>query len=184
MKKLFVGTVAAFALGTIAISLSPVRVAAASQQDDETISAIKIENARLREENAILRERVQLRRENEALRASLKNQEQPSPAIQSSPTKQPNPKIQSAQAAESAYAADMHSRTPIYKAEPLVARSSWDGFYLGLGIGSRWTHTDASVESVNFGNSPSPNALGSMDIDGASFRFSPYLGYNWQVSPK
>src|SRR6185437_4216380 len=101
MKKLFVGTVAAFALGTIAISLSPVRVAAASPQEDETISAIKIENARLREENAILRERAHLRRENEALRASLQNQEPPRPAKQTSLTKQPNPKMQPAQSAES-----------------------------------------------------------------------------------
>ena len=130
MTKLFVRTVVAFALGTFAISLSPVRPAAASPQEDEAISAIKIENARLREENAVLRERVQLRKENQALRATLQDQDQPHPA------KQPNPKMQPAQAAEFAYAADMPVKAVRGAIAPPVY--DWTGLFIGGNIGYGW----------------------------------------------
>ncbi|MGA8901008.1 outer membrane protein, partial [Bradyrhizobium sp.] len=61
--------------------------------------------------------------------------------------------------------------------------SSWGGFYLGLGIGSRWTSADASVSSVNINGFPVPiSSPGSTRFDSSSFKISPYLGYNWQVS--
>lgn len=166
----------AFALGTFAISLSPVRPAAASPQEDETISAIKIENARLREENAVLRERVKLRKENQALRATLQDQDQPRPA------KQPNPKMQPAQAAESAYAADM----PTKARKVFPAYNTWGGFYIGVhaggGLGSDGSQsmTDPNAglifggfDPVTFGSSLKLGAIGGIQ-----------LGYNWQAAPR
>lgn len=173
MKKLFVGTVVAFALGTLAISLSPAR-AAASPQDEEGLSAIKIENARLREENAILRERVQLRKENEALRASLQNQEQPRPAKQTSLTKQPSPKMQPARAAESAYAAYMPTKAPMMA--PMAAPMyNWTGVYIGINGGGAFGR-----ESWNDNTTVFPLASITHNPNGGVF--GGQLGFRYQWS--
>jgi hypothetical protein len=152
MKNWLVG-VWFLALGSAAIPLHP--AVAASSDDEGAISSLKSEIARLREENALLRERGQLRKENRALHANLSDQEGMAPA------KKPTP------AALSDYAADMPTKGPLYKAQPLMARSSWDGIYIGLGVGSRWTETTGSVTSAGtFGvaaNGTNPDAAGSMD---------------------
>ena len=69
-----------------------------------------------------------------------------------------------------------------------VVSSSWTGFYLGLGVGSRATRTDATVTSESIGPLFQPADLGSIatgqPLDGIGFRASPYVGYNWQFAPR
>jgi outer membrane immunogenic protein len=172
MKNRLVG-VLFLAIGSAAIPLQS--AVAASSEDDGAISSLKSEIARLREENALLRERGQLRKENRALHTNLPDQQGTAPA------KKPTP------SALSDYAADMPTKGPLYKAQPLMVRSSWDGVYIGLGLGSRWTETAASVTAAGtFGvaaNGTNPDAAGSMDVNHSAFRLSPYFGYNWQISP-
>lgn len=187
MKKLLVRTVVAFVLGTIAISLPPTSTAAASSQEDETISAVKIENARLREQNAILRERVQLLKENQALRATLQDQDQPSPAKQPIPAKQPNSRMQATQAAEFAYAADLPTKAP----KVLSVYNTWGGFYIGGNAGYGWHDPSASFTGNDVGATffTCGGAAGGTCPPPASFNISGGLGglqagYNWQLSPK
>ncbi|HMF23809.1 MAG TPA: outer membrane beta-barrel protein [Pseudolabrys sp.] len=88
-------------------------------------------------------------------------------------------------AASSAQAADM-SAAPIYKAPPVIAASSWTGFYAGLGLGFRTARTDVTTTSVSV-NGVFVNLTGlptSQPFDGAAFRASPYVGFNWQFAPQ
>ena len=55
MKKLFLGSVAVVLTALIATSLSPIKAIAASSIDENSVDALKRENARLRAENAALR---------------------------------------------------------------------------------------------------------------------------------
>lgn len=180
MKRLLVATVAAFTLGTIAISLSPTSATAASSQGDEELSALKTEIQHLREENALLRERERLRKENQGLRVNTQEQAQPSPAMQPNSKKQVSPK-QLSHAAEFAYAADLPTKAP--RVFPVY--NTWGGFYVGAhagaGLGSDGIQSMADpaaglifggFDPVTFGSSAKLGAVGGIQ-----------LGYNWQPAP-
>jgi outer membrane immunogenic protein len=76
-------------------------------------------------------------------------------------------------------------------AEPMP---DWSGFYLGVGLGFRSTDTNANVNSARDTSGPSAlpdqfQASGcyaglacvtGQQMNGANFRFNPYVGYNWQ----
>jgi outer membrane immunogenic protein len=79
-----------------------------------------------------------------------------------------------------------------------VAAPSWTGFYVGAGLGFRSSNTNATVTSAtttvgalgpfnlianNGCNAGVPCALGE-PFNGTSFRFAPYLGYDWQIAPR
>lgn len=176
MKNPLLGAGMLVAIVVAAQALVPLK-AIAAEDSPSSLGELKKENARLREELAALRERDRLKSEISAVRARV---ERGDSAGTVAPPRPAEPAVLP-HAAQSAYAAVMSSKAPVYKAEPVAARSSWGGFYLGLGIGSRWTQGDASVTSASFNNTPNPNAPGSMDIGHSSFRFSPYFGYNWQL---
>jgi outer membrane immunogenic protein len=96
-------------------------------------------------------------------------------------------------AAGSAAAADLRAR-PVYKAPMAAPAASWNGFYVGLGAGARWTETQATVTSIidsgtNINGAPvsGPEAGlpdQSRQMNATAFRISPYVGYNWQVAPQ
>lgn len=101
-----------------------------------------------------------------------------------------------AMTAGSALAADV--TTPVYKAPPaaVVSAPSWTGFYIGAGLGFRSNDTRVDVTSykTNVGGSSFDIfavgctlgfscALGE-PFNGTAFRFSPYIGYNWQIAPR
>jgi outer membrane immunogenic protein len=79
-------------------------------------------------------------------------------------------------------------------APPPSPAASWSGFYLGLGVGERTSTIDTSVSAATFFN-PAESLVGPLfctptlpcipgePLDNASFRISPYLGYNWQLAP-
>jgi outer membrane immunogenic protein len=78
----------------------------------------------------------------------------------------------------------------LYKAPPLALAPSWTGVYFGLGVGHRATNTTATVlsHSFAFGAAPAFDVLAgcttcftSEPLNDSSYRFSPYLGYLWQV---
>jgi outer membrane immunogenic protein len=84
-------------------------------------------------------------------------------------------------------AADLPLPAPVVAAAP-----SWTGVYLGAGLGFRSTNTAASItsatDSVPFNllagcNAGNPCVLGE-PFNGTSFRFAPYLGYDWQIAPR
>jgi outer membrane immunogenic protein len=77
----------------------------------------------------------------------------------------------------------------LYKAPPMALAPSWTGAYFGLGIGHRATDTTATVTSHLFvrpGGTIDALACttcyNSEPLNDSSYRFSPYLGYLWQVS--
>jgi outer membrane immunogenic protein len=79
----------------------------------------------------------------------------------------------------------------VYKAPPPATAPSWAGAYIGFGIGLRATDTTATVTSDVVNNSgfiSNPlvgctTCFASEPLDDSSIRFSPYLGYLWQVDP-
>src|SRR5262245_42495469 len=109
----------------------------ASPASSASMNALREEVTGLREQNALLRERDRLRRENAALYARIGGA--PPPRLGQSPDRA---------SAETAYAADMPVKA-VYKAPSMP---SWTGFYLGAGLGSRWTETDAQVTSTSNAN--------------------------------
>lgn len=74
-----------------------------------------------------------------------------------------------------------------FKASAIKApvASSWSGFYAGLGLGLRASGTDATTTGPT--DIPilfqSGNAA-SESLAGTAFRGAPYLGWNWQVTPR
>jgi outer membrane immunogenic protein len=91
-----------------------------------------------------------------------------------------------------ARAADLPLSAPVPLAAP-----SWTGFYLGAGLGFRYSDTNANVTSATTANGGGsfnlftgagcnvgvPCVLGD-PFNGTSFRFAPYLGYDWQIAPR
>jgi outer membrane immunogenic protein len=87
-----------------------------------------------------------------------------------------------------AAAADL---APVYTKAPPPGWS-WDGFYIGGGLGSRSSMIDSSVTSATVGNPP-VNILTATDcaslhgcpngasLDSTAFRGSIYAGRNWQI---
>jgi outer membrane immunogenic protein len=92
-----------------------------------------------------------------------------------------------------ACAADMPVKAPPAPPAPVY---DWTGFYVGAGLGFRSSDTKADVTSASdtVGGAPfnlisaadclgGPCVLGA-PFNGTSFRFAPYLGYNWQIAPR
>jgi outer membrane immunogenic protein len=76
------------------------------------------------------------------------------------------------------------TKAPALKA-PTVA--SWNGLYVGAGLGVRVNDSRATTTAVTnamvFGFSPLTTA-NSEPIDGTAFRGAPYIGWNWQIAPR
>lgn len=72
--------------------------------------------------------------------------------------------------ANSADAADMPVKAPVYKAPPAVALYNWTGFYLGANGGYGWGTTTGDILPTHF--------LGNHDINGALF--GGQIGFNYQ----
>ena len=181
--------VAIIALAAL-VSVNLVPVSASADDTDVTstrLQALEKELAAIKRENELLRQIKAARAETSALSkgspvASGENPKVVLGEAHAANRMQPNPAMKPERATD-AYAADLRTKAPIYKADPFADQSSWGGFYLGLGIGSRWTSADASVTSVNLNGFAVPiSSPGSTRFDSSSFRVSPYLGYNWQVS--
>lgn len=83
---------------------------------------------------------------------------------------------------------------PVGKAPPPVAAvPSWTGFYVGVGIGARSSETDATVtrhefpagfNGLDFCPNFAPGCVLSEPLNSTAFRFSPYVGLNWQFAPR
>jgi len=90
-------------------------------------------------------------------------------------------------AALPAAAADL-GRAPPPLVAPAVAVDDWSGFYVGLGLGGRWTDTTwATTCLIPFANTCANNAFATRfatdnpsQFDMSGVRVSGYLGYNWQ----
>src|SRR5262249_28825822 len=86
--------------------------------------------------------------------------------------------------------------TPFYKAPPAppAAGQTWTGVYVGAGVGFRSTTTDATVvdalrAGVPLGTICAPAApvggcVTSEPLNDTAARFSPYAGFNWQLTPQ
>lgn len=88
-----------------------------------------------------------------------------------------------------AIAADLPRKAPAYTSPPLPPVFNWTGFYVGGGLGLRSTETDwDSTFLCVFGGCPGNNVLTSGNtpepLNGTAFRYSGYLGYNWQFAPQ
>jgi outer membrane immunogenic protein len=84
-----------------------------------------------------------------------------------------------------ASAADLRPMAP---PPPIV--SDWSGFYLGVGLGGRWTETDWTTTCLipvagTCANAAFPGQFANDNpsaFDSAGFRVSGYAGYNWQFN--
>src|ERR1700743_1598958 len=97
-----------------------------------------------------------------------------------------------------ASAADLPAGAPIFKAPPAAAAYDWSGFYVGAGLGFRSSDAGADVNSG--GDTTSPAVLMDRFVaagcaaglpcvrdaqyNDTTFRFSPYVGYNWQANSR
>lgn len=91
-----------------------------------------------------------------------------------------------------ASAADLPTTAPAYKA-PAAVQSSWNGAYLGVSLGARWSDPEWETTCLTPGLpgtkcpasiAPGRYAAGhSANFDSAGLRAGGYLGYNWQVLP-
>src|SRR5215467_11056233 len=68
---------------------------------------------------------------------------------------------------------------PTVEASPWVPEFTWTGCYLGLDIGTAWTHQDVSTSGSVIGN----QAPVSGTLDGTSGIVGVYAGCNWQFAP-
>lgn len=79
----------------------------------------------------------------------------------------------------------------------LAGATSWSGFYIGAGLGFRSSDTNVDVTSANTTVGSSSFNLISVagcnsgvlcvlgePFNGTSFRFAPYIGYDWQIAPR
>jgi outer membrane immunogenic protein len=94
-----------------------------------------------------------------------------------------------------AFAADMPVKA--INPPPVLASPSWTGFYVGAGVGMRSTDTTATVAGLLNGGVGGTSladlcsAVASVGgcvtnepLNDTAFRFSPYVGYNWQFAPQ
>ena len=67
-----------------------------------------------------------------------------------------------------------------------AAVTSWDGLYVGLGLGLRTSRTDATTTLESLVGFPAlqTDSAASEPLDGIAFRAAPYVGFNWQVAPR
>ena len=151
-------------------------ISTAHAQDATSLTSLREENAKLREELAALRERDHLRAEIATVRSRVERRESAtSSAIFPATTR-------------AAYAADQNL---VYKATPVSApvEPGWTGFYLGLAAGVRAHENEARTSSItevlagtNFPVQGYPGA--PITLDGTSALVGPYLGFNWQFAPR
>jgi outer membrane immunogenic protein len=83
---------------------------------------------------------------------------------------------------QSASAADMAVKAPVYKAPPAVL--SWTGFYVGAELGGEWAHTTWTTTSLIDGDALPIDASSPRNYDPSGLRVGGYLGYNWQFAPQ
>jgi outer membrane immunogenic protein len=91
---------------------------------------------------------------------------------------------------------DIPGEAPVFRAP--VPAADWTGFYLGAGVGFRAADTGVNVNSAQNTDSPPSmvdqfrlagcfaglSCIRGQQLGGTSFRFSPYLGYNWQTNSR
>ena len=73
-------------------------------------------------------------------------------------------------------AADLPTKTPVYKAPIIAPVYNWTGFYVGLNIGGSWGHQGGALVDTVFGDI----ATSSANLDGVIG--GGQIGYNWQVN--
>jgi outer membrane immunogenic protein len=83
---------------------------------------------------------------------------------------------------QSASAADMPAKAPVYK-DPAVVAPSWTGFYVGVNVGVVGTRNDGTFNPL-----PSPALFGVNPINGAldssGLAGGLHGGFNWQFAPR
>ncbi len=80
--------------------------------------------------------------------------------------------------------------SPLSAYGAMPSETSWTGTYVGAGVGVRASQNTASLKSAVFTDAGSPptNVLDQCGcfldsaMNGTSFRFNPYIGYNWQFA--
>jgi outer membrane immunogenic protein len=90
----------------------------------------------------------------------------------------------------SAMAADMAVKAPIYKAPPVVEVDSWTGFYAGFNVGGIWGRDHLTAAPADAGTTAfwaACNVAGACPFDygrrtGTSAELGGQFGYNWQVN--
>jgi len=84
------------------------------------------------------------------------------------------PALAGAMAMNAANAADLPTKAPVYKAQP-IAIYNWTGFYLGVNAGVAVSQTNASTPDLR-------GVEGSVDRGAAGFAGGVQGGYNWQFA--
>src|SRR5215470_1183621 len=80
---------------------------------------------------------------------------------------------------QTAMAADMPTKGPVYKTPVGVASSNWQGFYIGGHVGGAWGDTDFSWPvGDHFGVAGTGASISDSSVFGGG-----QVGYNWQMSP-
>jgi len=84
-----------------------------------------------------------------------------------------------------ALAADMVMKAPPPPPAPV---NSWTGFYVGGGVGAKWTDTTWTTTSLvtipNGGPAPVVDASSPRNYDATKATASVFAGYNWQLTPQ
>ena len=85
---------------------------------------------------------------------------------------------------QSASAADVPARAPVYKAPAAVVTATWSGFYAGGEVGGAWSRFDLTHVNDNYFNTLGPIVVGrdisqtAVGVIGGAF-----AGYNHQMGP-
>lgn len=74
-----------------------------------------------------------------------------------------------------ASAADLPVKAPVAPPAP-----SWNGLYVGVGLGDRWGTTQWTTTQADFTNPVPLDASSPHDFNHNAFYFSGYIGYNFQ----
>ena len=77
-----------------------------------------------------------------------------------------------------AYAADLPTKAPVYKAPVAAPAYNWSGFYIGVNAGVS-IGRDPTTQS----NATTGVVLGSFNMSPAGFVGGGQIGYNWQFAP-
>jgi outer membrane immunogenic protein len=83
-------------------------------------------------------------------------------------------------AMQSAMAADMAVKAPIYKAPPVVDYDPWTGFYIGANVGYSWSKWDSTSLAAIFPTGAGFTTAASPSVNGWLGGFQ--AGYNWRVN--
>jgi outer membrane immunogenic protein len=82
-----------------------------------------------------------------------------------------------------AFAADLGTRPPVYKAPPLVPVFSWTGWYIGANAGYGWGESTSPAISSNVLDPANPFDNFFPSLKPRGFIGGGQIGYNWQVNP-